>query len=140
MEEQEQREKKEWKDWIGRESRELILRRKEAISVGEEGLARELKKIIRKSLREDKRKWIDELTKEELGVKEQWQGLRYIGQPYKPKRYARRDRKGRLVNMDMRAEATKEYLEKDQWGKKEPTSTTTSSSSSSTTKKRKEEV
>ena len=40
VEEQEQKEKKKWKDWIGRESRELILRRKEAISVGEEGLAR----------------------------------------------------------------------------------------------------
>ena len=26
--------------------------------------------------------------------------MKFIGQPFKPKRYARRDRLGRLVNMD----------------------------------------
>ena len=119
MKDQECKEKNKWKEWISKETRDLIIRRREAMYVEDECLARELKKIIRKLLREDKRKWEDELTKKGLGETEQWQGLRYIGQTYKPKRYARRDRNGRLVNMDMRAEATKEYLEKDQWGKKE---------------------
>ena len=77
------------------------------------------KENSQKSLREDKTKWKNEKTKKELGEKEQWKGLKHIGQPFKPKRYARKDRNGRLVNLDMRAEATKEYLEKDQWGEKE---------------------
>ena len=121
------------------------MKRKEVIMNGEDDLANALKKIIRKSLREDKRKWEDEVTKKELGIKEQWQGLRYIGQPFKPKRYARKDRHGRLVNLDMRAEATKEYLEKDQWGKQEhqkqqgPPQDISSSSSNMTTKERKTE-
>jgi hypothetical protein len=85
---------------------------------GEE-LAEALKKEDQQSVRDRKRKWIQELTRKGLGVKEQWQGMRFIGQPFKPKRYARRDRNGKPVNMDLRAEATKEYLAKDQWGKKE---------------------
>ena len=102
----ENKEKETWMEWISKESRDLILRRREAMYVEDEDLARELKRIIRKNLREDKRKWEDELTKKELGVKEQRQGLRHMGQPCKPKRYARRDRNGRLVNMNMRAVGT----------------------------------
>ena len=67
-------------------------------------------------MREGKTNWENEKTEKELGGEEQWKGLRHIGQPFKPKRYARKDRNGRLVDLDMRSEATKEYLEKDHWG------------------------
>ena len=42
--------------------------------------------------------------------------MKHIATDWKPKRYARKDRNGKTVNMDQRAEATKEYLAKDQWG------------------------
>ena len=48
-----------------------------------------------------------------------WQGIENISKPYKPKRYARNDRHGDPTDMDERAEATKEYLAKDHWGKPE---------------------
>ena len=116
---QEKKEPNKWKEWISKETRELILERRRALDNEEEEREKSLKKLIRKAIKEDKDKWIDEMTKAELGVKEQWQGMRFIGQPFKPKRYARRDRNGKPVSMDLRAEATKEYLAKDQWGKKE---------------------
>ena len=54
---QENKETKLWKEWISKETRDLILRRREAMYVEDEGLASELKRIIRKNLVEDKRKW-----------------------------------------------------------------------------------
>ena len=63
VKDQEHKEKKKWKEWISKETRDLIIRRREAMYVEDECLARELKKFVRKQLREDKRKWEDELTK-----------------------------------------------------------------------------
>ena len=68
--------------------------------------------------------------------------LRFLGRAHKLKRYVRRDRNGRIVTMDMGAEATKEYLEKDQWEKKdkalttEPRATERTSSSTKSRNKR----
>ena len=64
----------------------------------------------------DRINWINEITKESQGIKEQWGGVKHIATDWKPKRYAKRDRNGNTVNMGQRADATKEYLAKDQWG------------------------
>ena len=45
--------------------------------------------------------------------------MKNIGGTYKPKRYARRDRHGKGVDLNLRAEAIKDYLEKEQWGEKD---------------------
>ena len=68
--------------------------------------------MVDKSVAKDKIRWIDEITKEEQDCKEQWGWIRHIASDYKPKRYARKNRLGETVNMDQRAEATKEYLAK----------------------------
>ena len=47
---------------------------------------------------------------------EKWEGVKTVRASYKPKRYARKDRDGNIVDLDNRAEATKEHLERDQWG------------------------
>ena len=48
-----------------------------------------------------------------------WEGMQTIGRDYKPTRHAQRDRRGNIVEIDRRADAAKEYLEVDHWGKKE---------------------
>ena len=70
----------------------------------------------------------------ELSVREQWEGLRFLDRAHKPKRRARRDRNGRIVSMDMRAEVTKEYPEKDHWEKKDKALTTEPHATESTKK------
>ena len=76
VQEQETRDKVLCKEYIGPVSKELILRRKQAMEEDDEALANELKKEIRKTLRKDRRKWEYELTSDNLNSKEQWKGLK----------------------------------------------------------------
>jgi hypothetical protein len=59
------------------------------------------------------------LINAELSNKDRWGGLRIVKSDYKSKRYAKRDRHGDLVDIDRRAEATKESLEQVQWGEQD---------------------
>ena len=81
--------------------------------------------MIKKQTKQDKINWINELTKETKEDNEIWEGMKTIANGYKPTRFAKRDRHGVLVNQDQRAEATKDYLEKEHWGQEANTTTTT---------------
>ena len=61
--------------------------------------------------------WINELVNKSKNSKELFAGINEIGRNFQPKRYTRRDMRGNLVDLQDRAEATKEYLEKVHWGK-----------------------
>ena len=52
-----------------------------------------------------------------MNTKEIWEGINIIAKDNQPKRYAKKDRHGNITAIDQRAEATKDYLEKEQWGK-----------------------
>ena len=72
---------------------------------------------IQKLFKRDQVNWIDAIIKAEMSGKDKWNGVKTVRSDYKPKRDAKRDREGTVVDIDQRAEATKDYLEKEQWGK-----------------------
>ena len=108
---------KKWKEYISEDTKWLIEQRDIATWYTDEESAKEINRRIRKQIKEDKKAWIDEITKKTDDCKEMWQGIEIIGKPFKAKRYARHNRKGDWTDMEDRAEATKEYLAKDHWGK-----------------------
>ena len=77
---------------------------------------KKLRQIMKTNLEEDREKWADKLTQECTGEKGLWQGIEDIKREYQPNRYAREDIRGNIVDLEDRAEATKEYLEKSHWG------------------------
>ena len=119
----EQREPRIWREYISDETKRLIEQRDAAVWYGGEEAGKPIQKLIKKQVEKDKENWADMLTQENLGEKELWQGIGDIKREYCPNRFAREDIMGNIVDLDDRAEATKEYLEKVHWGKKEITST-----------------
>ena len=103
----ETKENKIWKDYLSNQSRNLLWRKEMALWYGDTEAARELKKEIKKSVNIDKTQWVDKLTNEDLNDIERWENLKDISKEYKPKRYARRDIRDNIVELDDRAEAAK---------------------------------
>ena len=50
-----------------------------------------------------------------MSCKDKWAGIKAIRDDLKARMYARKDREGKYIALGERAEATAEYLEKDQW-------------------------
>ena len=81
--------------------------------------ATEMNKQISKQKKQDKIIWINKLTDEAKKCKDLWDGAREIGQDYKTCTYAKKDMHGNTAPLGERARATKEDLEKEQWGRKQ---------------------
>ena len=86
--------KKPWLQHISAKTKELIEAKHEAAKEGRREEAQKLRKAVKKSAREDKRKWMSRLIDSDMKSKDAWQGLEIIGTTYKPKRDARKDRHG----------------------------------------------
>ena len=80
-----------------------------------------LEREIKDQLTRDKIQWMNDLVNELLTRKDNWQGVKLIRSKYKPRRYAKRNKNGQIVDLDQRAEATKNYLEMEHWGKRRRT-------------------
>ena len=59
---------------------------------------------------------MDKLVNSLMSSKEAWKGLKIRRACYKPKRYARKDRRGQFVPLNLRAQAACDCLAEDHWG------------------------
>ena len=96
--------------WISECTLTLIDRRNEARQKNEWTNEQELSKIIRKRARSDREKWL-----ESLAASGTWTDIRKLRKPPKPTQGRLKDRHGKFVQSDERAETMAQYLEQIQW-------------------------
>ena len=71
---------------------------------------------IRKKTKADKKTWRLQQIVEEMNEKERWNGSKTLRKDYKQNVYARKDKEGKEVKLEDRAEAMASYLEEVHWG------------------------
>ena len=77
-----------------------------------------LAKKLRKATRKDKMAYHLKIINSDMSCKDIWQSITRLRSDYVPTMYARKDKDGRRVALDKRAEATADYLSQVQWGKR----------------------
>ena len=99
------------KDNLSDETRRLIKEKSQINPITEHRKWKRIQKKIKKQREEDKVEWINDLVNNSKNTKDLFAGINEIGRTYQPKRYTRRDIRGKIVDLKDRAVATKEYLE-----------------------------
>ena len=76
-----------------------------------------LTKQLRKSKREDKKKYLMEMVDQNLDERDIWMGLKTQGKEYQPRPFSRKRKNGEAVPIEEIAEEAAKYLANEQWGK-----------------------
>ncbi len=87
--------------------------------MGEAEKENELTKQIKKSADEDKNKYCINMLEEGISLREKWQGIKRHKKQVTPNCNKAKDIRGNMIAKGDRAEATTEYLENKDSGRKE---------------------
>merc|ERR1712194_633142 len=97
------------------ESQKILDKRAYAIASQNTKATYKLTKALRKQKRIDTREAIAKMYHEDLDIRDQWCGLRFLRRDYAPAPYHRCNTEKRHVPMPLRAHAAAEYLATNQW-------------------------
>ena len=100
VKEQAPKDKKPRLEYVSEITKQLINERDVALKNGNLWMANLKRGQIKMQLRRDKVNCIDALIHAELNCKDNSEGVKITRSEYKPKRYAKRDREGNLVDLE----------------------------------------
>ena len=107
------------KPWITEDTLKLIKQKHWFEQNGKWCEYKEKQKEVRKAVKTDWQRWLQEITDKDLDVRDKWLGIKYIKRKRAPKLYERANLEGYAINFKQHASAAADYLETKQWGNTE---------------------
>ena len=101
------------KRWVSQRTLDLITQRASARAAGNYTCEKALQRSVRKSVKRDKRDWLDLLVSGGS-----WADLRFAFKPKARSQGRLSDKDGCFVSSERRADTLADYFEHDQWGKR----------------------
>jgi hypothetical protein len=101
---------------ISDHSKQLIQQRSEAIQAADLAEKQRITKLIKKSIRNDRRQANLAMVENDLDTRDRWLGLRCLRKDFEPIPYALKDKNKQHVPMERKAQAAADFLAEQIWG------------------------